>query len=54
MVKNQKIGCTQYEARNFIVLCSELGIIKEVKSRRKEYQVSYEEAKKLILKDELL
>jgi hypothetical protein len=54
IVKNQKLNCTQSEVRNFIVLCSELGIIKEVRSRRKEYQVDYEEAKKLILKDELL
>jgi hypothetical protein len=54
VVKNQKLGCTQSEVRNFIVLCSELGIIKEVRSRRKEYQVDYEEAKKLMLKDELL
>lgn len=54
IVKNQKVGCTQSEVRNFIVLCSELGIIKEVRSRRKEYQVTYDEAKKLMLKDELL
>lgn len=54
IVKNQKLGCTQSEVRNFIVLCSELGIIKEVRSRRREYQVTYDEAKKLILKDELL
>lgn len=54
IVKNQKVGCTQSEVRSFIVLCTELGIIKEVRGRKKEYQVTYEEAKKLILKDELL
>lgn len=54
IVKNQKVGCTQSEVRNFVVLCSELGIIKEVRARRKEYQVTYDEAKKLMLKDELL
>jgi hypothetical protein len=40
--------------RSFVVLCSELGIIKEVRARKKEYQVTYDEAKKLMLKDELL
>lgn len=54
MVKNQKINCTQSEARSFITLCLELDIIKDTKNRRKEYQVTYEEAKKLILKEELL
>lgn len=54
IVKNQKVGCTQSEVRSFIILCIELGIIKEVRSRKREYQVTYEEAKKLILKDELL
>jgi hypothetical protein len=54
IVKNQKINCTQSEARSFITLCLELDIIKDTKNRRKEYQVTYEEAKKLILKDELL
>lgn len=54
VVKNQKLNCTQSEVRNFIVLCSELGIIKEVRARKKEYQVTYDEAKKLMLKDELL
>jgi hypothetical protein len=54
MVKNQKINCTQSEARSFIILCLELDIIKDTKNRRKEYQVTYEEAKKLILKEELL
>jgi hypothetical protein len=54
MVKNQKINCTQSEARSFIILCLELDIIKDTKNRRKEYQVTYEDAKKLILKEELL
>jgi hypothetical protein len=54
IVKNQKINCTQSEARSFITLCLELDIIKDTKNRRKEYQVTYEEAKKLILKEELL
>ena len=54
MVKGQKLNCTQTEVRNFIVLCSELDIVKETRNRRKEYQVSYEEAKKLILKDDIL
>lgn len=54
IVKNQKINCTQSDARSFITLCLELDIIKDSKNKRKEYQVTYEEAKKLILKEELL
>lgn len=48
LVKNQKVNCTQTEVRNFVVYCSELDIIKEVRARRKEYQVDYTTAKSLI------
>lgn len=48
LVKNQKVNCSQADVRNFVVYCSELDIIKEVRARRKEYQVDYATAKSLI------
>ena len=48
LVKNQKVNCAQADVRNFVVYCSELDIIKEVRARRKEYQVDYTAAKSLI------
>jgi hypothetical protein len=48
LVKNQKVNCSQADVRNFVVYCSELDIIKEVRARRKEYQVDYTAAKSLI------
>lgn len=54
LVKNQKLYRTQTEIKSFIVLCIEIGITKELKNRKKEFQLNYEEAKKLIMKEELL
>lgn len=54
LVKNQNINCAQYEIKDFVVLCAELGIVKETRSRRKEYQVDYEEARKMMMKDDIL
>jgi multidrug efflux pump subunit AcrA (membrane-fusion protein) len=48
LIKNQKINCTQTDIRNFVVYCTELDIIKEVRARKKEYQVDYAAAKTLI------
>ena len=48
LVKNQKVNCTQTDVRNFVVYCTELDIIKEVRARRKEYQVDYTTAKSLV------
>lgn len=48
LVKNQKVNCSQSEVKNFVVYCTELDIIKEVRARRKEYQVDYLTAKSLI------
>ena len=54
LVKNQKVNCAQTEVRNFVVYCTELDIIKEVRARRKEYQVDYATAKSLIEKELVL
>jgi hypothetical protein len=54
LVKSQKINCTQSEVRGFIALCAELEIVKENRSRRKEYNTTYEDAKTIMLKDDIL
>jgi hypothetical protein len=54
LVKNQKVNCAQTEVKNFVVYCSELDITKEVRARRKEYQVDYATAKSLIEKELVL
>jgi hypothetical protein len=54
LTKNQKVNCTQNEIRNFIILCTELDIVKETRSKKKEYQISFDEARKLIQKDLVL
>lgn len=51
LVKNQKLICTQNDLKNFIVYCSELDIIKDNTNKTKKYEVSYVEAKKLIMKE---
>ena len=48
LTKNQKVNCAQTDIRNFVVYCTELDIIKEVRARKKEYQVDYATAKTLI------
>jgi hypothetical protein len=51
LVKNQKLTCTQNDLKNFIVYCSELDIIKDNTSKTKKYEVSYDVAKQLIMKE---
>ena len=54
LVTAQKIQCKQLEIRAFINICLELGITKESDNKRKVFQIPYDEAKKLIVKDDLL
>lgn len=54
MVKTQRINCRYQDIRNFVVLCSELDIVREMDNKKKVFQVPYEEAKKLLMKDDLL
>lgn len=53
-VKGQKMPITQTEVKTFLSLCLELGITTEGVNKRKQFQLPYEEAKKLMMKDELL
>lgn len=54
LITAQKIQCKQLEIRAFINTCLELGITKEADNKRKVFQIPYDEAKKLIVKDDLL
>jgi hypothetical protein len=54
LVTAQKLQCKQMEIRAFLNTCLELGITKESTNRRKVFQIPYDEAKKLIVKDDLL
>lgn len=54
LIVAQKIQCKQSDARAFVNICLELGITKEVDNKRKVLQLPYDEAKKLIVKDDLL
>ena len=54
LVKTQKMACNYQDIRNFVVLCTELDIVKESTNNKKIFQVPYDQAKKLIMKDDLL
>ena len=54
LAKTQKINCSQSDVRNFLVFCSEMDIIKQTNSKKREHAVDYEDAKTVILKDNVL
>lgn len=54
LVTAQRIVCKQTELRAFVNTCVELGITKEGTNKKKIFQLPYEEAQKLIMKDDLL
>ena len=54
LVKAQKLPITNSEVRDFIILCGELDIIEEVRNRRKQYKMTYNEALEIMRKDDLL
>jgi len=54
LITAQKLQCKQLEIRAFVNTCLELGITKESSNKRKVFQLPYDEAKKLIVKDDLL
>ena len=53
-VRGQKMQAKQIDVRTFVSLCVELGITKEATNKSKQFLLPYDEAKKLIMKDELL
>lgn len=54
LVETQGINCSQKELKNFITFCQELDIIRDYKSRKKEFVLSYQQAKELIENQELV
>ena len=54
LVKAQKLPITNSEVRDFIILCGELDIVEEVRNRRKQYKMTYNEALEIMRKDDLL
>lgn len=54
LVDNQKLGCTQKELKDFIVLCQELDITKQQRARKSEIAIPYQQAKELIENQEIV
>lgn len=54
LVQTQKIECSQKDLRSFIVLCQELDIIKEFKGKKKEFMITYQQAKDLLETQEVI
>lgn len=54
LVEAQGILCSQKELRTFITVCQELDIIKDFRARRKEFILTYQQAKELIENQELV
>jgi hypothetical protein len=54
LAQNQKVDCSQKELKSFIVLCQELDIIKEFRGRKKQFMITYQEAKDLLENQEVL
>jgi len=54
LVQNQKVDCSQKDLRSFIILCQELDIIKEFRGRKKQFIISYQEAKDLLENQEVI
>lgn len=50
----QGILCSQKDLRSFVALCQELDIIRDYKAKRKEFAMSYEEAKSLLENQEMI
>jgi hypothetical protein len=54
IAKLQKLQVSSGEVADFINLCGELGIVETTKNRRKQYSMVFEEALRLIEKDDSL
>ena len=54
LAQNQKVDCSQKELKSFIVLCQELDVIKEFRGRKKQFMITYQEAKDLLENQEVL
>lgn len=54
LVQTQKVDCTQTEMKSFIVLLQELDIVKQFRGRKKEFMLSYQQAKDLLENQEVV
>lgn len=48
LAETQKVDCTKKDLKTFVVLLQELDIIKDYKARRKEFVISYNQAREII------
>lgn len=48
LVETQKVDCTKKDLKTFVVLLQELDVIKDYKARRKEFVISYNQAREII------
>ena len=53
-VVTQKLPCKRIDVIAFVTTCLELGITREEENKKKYFQVAYDEAKKMVMKDDLL
>jgi len=54
LVQTQKIDASQKDLKTFVVLCQELDIIKEFRGKKKEFMMTYQEAKDLLENQEVI
>lgn len=54
LVQTQKVDCTQTEMKSFIVLLQELDVIKQFRGRKKEFMLTYQQAKDLLENQEVV
>jgi uncharacterized membrane protein YciS (DUF1049 family) len=54
LVQTQKIAASQKDLKTFTVLCQELDIVKEFRGRKKEFMITYQEAKDLLENQEVI
>jgi len=54
LAQTQKVDCSQTDLKSFITLCQELDIVKEFRGRKKEFMISYTEAKHIVESQEVI
>jgi hypothetical protein len=54
LAQSQKVDCSQADLKSFVTLCQELDIVKEFRGRKKEFMISYIEAKHIIESQEVI
>jgi hypothetical protein len=54
LVQTQKIDCSQKDLKSFVILCQELDVIKEFRGRKKEFMLTYQQAKDLLENQEVI